>query len=207
MFLNPEQPITTCSSPSCDNCGAKDVIHCHFTLKDYVHFLLLSLPAFLIAGVSSYQASGSHLAIWLAIVVAYFGLIEIRVMCSHCPHYAESGATLRCWANYGAPKLWKYRPGPMNKIENLLFFSGGAAVWGYPLILLVFNRQLFMLILFLMTTAGFFMTLKSFLCSRCMNFACPLNSVSEKNRQLFFDRNPVVARAWGQKTNAGESKL
>ncbi|GAJ20475.1 unnamed protein product, partial [marine sediment metagenome] len=25
--------------------------------------------------------------------------------------------TLKCWANYGSPKLWKYRPGPMSLNE------------------------------------------------------------------------------------------
>jgi hypothetical protein len=31
------------------------------------------------------------LLIWIATFVAYFGFIEIRVLCSHCPHYAEKG--------------------------------------------------------------------------------------------------------------------
>ena len=50
----------------------------------------------------------------IALCVGFFGFIETRVLCSHCPHYAEEGASLRCWANYGSPKLFKYRPGPMS---------------------------------------------------------------------------------------------
>ena len=34
------------------------------------------------------------------------------------------------------------------------------------------------------------------LCSQCMNFACPLNSVDLKIRRHFFERNPEVAEAW-----------
>jgi hypothetical protein len=54
-----------------------------------------------------------------AIARGCFGLLEIRVMCSHCPHYAEAGRLLKCWANYGSPKLWAYRPGPMCRMETL----------------------------------------------------------------------------------------
>jgi hypothetical protein len=35
-----------------------------------------------------------------------------------------------------------------------------------------------------------------FLCPKCMNFACPLNSVPDPVRAEFFERNPVVADAW-----------
>lgn len=42
------------------------------------------------------------------------------------------------------------------------------------------------------------MTLKLFLCSQCMNFACPLNSVGDTNRDLFFQRNPSIAEHWKQ---------
>jgi hypothetical protein len=40
-------------------------------------------------------------------------------------------------------------------------------------------------------------TLQTYLCSQCMNFACPLNRVDEATRRAFWARNPRVARAWG----------
>jgi len=125
------------------------------------------------------------------------GLLEIRVMCSHCPHYAEAGSSLQCWANYGSPKLWKYRPGPMSRVERALFLGGLGAVWGYPLIFLLAGTQWFLLAVYALTSAGFFATLKTYLCSQCMNFACPLNSVQDETRQAFFERNPRIAEAWG----------
>ena len=60
----------------------------------------------------------------------------------------------------------------------------------------VVSGRFFLLALYLLLVAGFFMTLKLFLCSQCMNFACPLNGVPEPARKLFFARNPIVARAW-----------
>jgi hypothetical protein len=117
-------------------------------------------------------ASGAwQLAVWIAIMIGFFGFAEIRVMCAHCPHYAEAGRTLGCWANHGSPKLWKYRPGPMSAFEKRIFWAGLALIWGYPLPSLFNGAQWFLLILYILTNAGFFMMLKLFLCSRCMNFA------------------------------------
>jgi len=132
----------------------------------------------------------------------FFGFVEIRVMCSHCPHYAEEGSSLKCWANHGSPKLWKYRPGPMSTAENIVFFGGIVAVWGYPLPFFFVGGLWFLLGLYILLSAGFFVTLKMFLCSQCMNFACPLNGVPEPVRNRFFDRNPLVADAWKARSEA-----
>ena len=202
MFLSAEKPIRTCQADTCDNCAVNHSIHCHFNWKDLGHFLLISLPPFLLGGAGIYNHSGWLLVLWIFFVIAFFGFIEIRVMCSHCPHYAEQGTSLKCWANYGVPKLWKYRPGPMLILEKIVFFSGFVIVWGYPLVILVFSGQWFLLLVYGITTAGFFMTLINFLCVQCMNFACPLNRVEEDRRNEFFKQNPIVGKAWGKASSA-----
>ncbi|MDA3917214.1 MAG: hypothetical protein PF690_09600 [Deltaproteobacteria bacterium] len=40
------------------------------------------------------------------------------------------------------------------------------------------------------------MTLSTFLCSQCMNFACPMNRVKDEVRRDFLKRNPIIAKAW-----------
>jgi hypothetical protein len=199
MFLSPQKPIATCESGSCDHCPSNNDLHCHFRLVDWVHFLLIAFPPFLLGGAGIYHISGWLLTPWIVFLVAYFGFIEIRVMCSHCPHYGERERYLKCWANYGSPKPWKYRPGPMTIIEKAVFFGGFAVVWGYPPLFIMITSQLFLLLVYVITTIGFFMTLKMFMCSKCMNFACPLNSVKEEVRVEFFDRNPSIAAAWGKR--------
>ncbi len=201
MFLNTEKSIQTCQAEACDGCVVHHSIHCHFKLKDLTHFLLISLPPFLLGGAGIYKQSVWLLVFWILFVIAFFGFIEIRVMCSHCPHYAEQGTSLKCWANYGAPKLWKYRPGPMLTLEKIVFFSGFVIVWGYPLVILVFGGQWFLLLVYGITTAGFFMTLITFLCVQCMNFACPLNRVAEDTRMEFFKQNPVVGKPGERNTH------
>jgi len=197
LFLDPSKPIATCVSETCNGCPVGETLHCHFSLRDLIHFLLIALPSFLVGGAGIYHRNGWMLILWLIMVVGYFGFIEIRVMCSHCPHYAEPGSSLKCWANYGSPKIWKYRPGPMTLIEKIVFLGGFVVVWGYPLFFLIPGHQWFLLIVYALTVAGFFMTLNKFLCSQCINFSCPMNTVQDEVRRSFFERNPDVAKAWG----------
>jgi hypothetical protein len=148
-----------------------DSIHCHFRPADLAHFSLISIPPFLVGGAAVLAAGPAPLFIWVAVIVGFFGFAEIRVMCSHCPHYAEDGAILGCWANHSSPKPWKYRPGPMCTAENVVFLGGLAVVWGYPLAFFVVGGLWFLFGLYALLTTGFFVTLKMFLCSKCMNFA------------------------------------
>lgn len=197
LFLDPDRPIVSCVSETCGGCPVATALHCHFTAGDLVYFLLIALPSFLIGGAGIYRRSGWMLALWIVVIIGFFGFLEIRVLCSHCPHYAEEGRSLKCWANYGSPKLWRYRPGPMNLMEKTVFFSGLIIVWGYPLLFLISGLQWFLLTVYLVVTAGFFMTFGRCFCSRCINFACPLNTVDDATRRKFFKRNPGNAKAWG----------
>lgn len=195
-FPDSSKPIATCVAADCADCPVRGRIHCHFRFGDLAHFLAIGLPGLLVGGAGVLGAGVGHLVFWVALMVGFFGFIEIRVMCAHCPHYAEKGRTLGCWANHGAPKIWNYRPGPMSAVEKRVFFVGLAAVWGYPLPLLVTGGKWFLLVLYTLTNAGFFLALRLFLCARCMNFACPLNTVDGPTRELFLQRHPQVARHW-----------
>lgn len=196
MFLDPRRPLTTCTAQNCEGCPVSKDVHCHFHGRDLAAFLAVFLPSFVVGGAGIFLINAWWLAPWALIVFGYFGFVEIRVMCSHCPHYAEPGKSLQCWANYGSPRLWKYRPGPMSLTEKIVFFSGFVLIFGYPLVFLVIGLQWFLLAVYLLTMASFYLTLRRSYCSECMNFACPLNLTNEKVRAEFFGRNPVVAKAW-----------
>lgn len=195
-FLDPKKPIATCASETCDQCFVRDDLHCHFTLKDLFHFFIIASPSFLLGGAGIYLTSRWMLILWLILILSFFGFVEIRVMCSHCPHYAEETNSLKCWANYGSPKIWKYRPGPMTFVEKVIFFFGFALIWGYPLFFLIPNFKIVLLISYLLAIGGFFGTLGTAFCSQCINFACPLNTVKMEIRKRFFERNPDLAKSW-----------
>ena len=201
MFLDPKQTLYTCKQKNCKSCNVPGEISCHFSLKQLLHFLSIAIPPFFIGFMGLHYGlyKWNVLAIWLGIIIAFFGFIEIRVMCSHCPHYAEPELkNLKCWANYGSPKVWKYRPGPMTKTETVIFLTCLTIVFLYPIPLFFLKQQWFFTIIHLLTVTAFFSTLKSCICIKCMNFACPLNSVEEKSRNKFFKQNPRVAKAWGK---------
>ncbi|CAB1058970.1 hypothetical protein D1BOALGB6SA_3728 [Olavius sp. associated proteobacterium Delta 1] len=105
---------------------------------------------------------------------------------------------MKCWANYGIIKMFRYRPGPMTFLEKAIFLFGFTIIWGYPLSFFFIGSQWFLLMVYISTVIAFFMTLKTFLCSRCINFACPLNCVEIKAKKEFFKLNPKIADAWDE---------
>ena len=197
MFLDPNQPIKSCTAADCQDCPVRYGLHCHFHGRDLTQFFLMMLPVFLIGGAGVVHAGWGYVIPWILIAIAYFGFIEIRVMCSHCPHYNEdTGSGLRCWANYGSPKLWKYRPGPMSTGENIVFYGGLLAVMSYPLIFLIGGGQWLLLAFYLAALAAGGATMQVYMCAHCYNFACPLNRVEDSLKAAFFARNPEIAAAW-----------
>lgn len=99
------------------------------------------MPLWLNAGYIIFMQNHFLFTIWIIFTFSYFGLIEIRVMCSHCPHYAEPEIkSLKCWTNYGSPKLWKYRPGPMSIIEKTIFIAG-FLIMLLPLVFILLTKK------------------------------------------------------------------
>lgn len=192
-FLDESKPLNTCTKESCEGCEAGETVICHFNLKLLMKFLLFAIPAFIMAIIGILLNHWAFLIPWVLSVLLYFGFVEIRVMCSHCPHYAEPGTkTLKCWANYGSPKIWKYRPGPMSMMENIVFFAGLAIVFLYPPVIMLLSGQYILTAIYLVYTAGAFYLMNRFMCTRCMNFACPLNAVDKKTEENFKKNNPEV---------------
>ncbi len=188
--------LNSCKISSCRDCGIKSKVNCRFKLSELWCFYLISLPPFIIGGVFTHHYNPRIFYIWLLIICSFFLVIEIRVLCSHCPHYKKSSIILHCWANYGAPKLWKHRPGPMNRIEKSILIVGFIVVWGYPVPFLFLAKSWIALTLYLLSTTLFFVVLKTKNCVKCINFSCPLNSVDFEIQTEFFKNNPEIKNHW-----------
>ena len=78
--MDPTKPIAGCKAETCENCGIRPKVHCHFTLKELGHFYLFGLPPFLIGGRGVLSLGWPWFALYLAVVVGFFGFLEIRVM-------------------------------------------------------------------------------------------------------------------------------
>jgi hypothetical protein len=197
LFLDKDQPLSICKEETCENCEVGNKLVCHFNEKKLALFIGSVMPAFIFGAILIGMYNPWFIIPWLGTCFLFFGLVEIRVMCSHCPHYAEPEInSLKCWANYGSPKIWKYRPGPMSSIEKFVFFAGFFVIFAYPVVFSFLNSLWILLLCFGGAVVFFSIMLRRYYCSRCMNFACPLNKTDEKTRELFWEKVPSDKEHW-----------
>jgi membrane protease YdiL (CAAX protease family) len=150
------------------------------------------------------------LLVWFIYMIFFLQVWENRILCSHCPHYASEGRILRCHANYGLFKLWKYNPGPMSRSEQIQMIVGVSIFIGFPFPFLVLGQQWFFLIFASLGAIVLGAILFGWLCLRCVNFSCPFNRVPKDVVDSFLKENPKMRKAWekkgyrlGQKEDSG----
>ncbi|MFW9995881.1 MAG: hypothetical protein ACFFD4_27830 [Candidatus Odinarchaeota archaeon] len=212
--------ITTCTwdkESDCENCGIKGCLNCKWDKKLLQAFYMIALPYFAFAFVGLIF-TGFITGNWLFLIAYtafyffFFIIYEIRILCSHCPYYAEEGRTLHCLANHGSPKIWSYHPGPMNLFEKVTFILGLVILCAGPLvpeaytILYAFERapnDLLVLALSVIITLAtlvfslyFLVSLRRNTCPKCVNFSCPLNTAPKSVVDAYLENNPVMRKAW-----------
>lgn len=67
---------------------------------------------------------------------------------------------------------------------------------GYPFPFMLLGRQTLWALAALGGLVLFFWALRRYICSRCVNFSCPLNSVPQEIIDAYLARNPVMREAW-----------
>lgn len=180
----------------CKDCPIIGRLKCRFNSKDLFCFIGLSslffLPSFfgIIRG-----GYGWYILGWVVFMLFFFEVWEIRILCSHCPYYAEKGRTLHCIANFGCLKIWKYNPEPMNTSEKVQLMIGVTILFGYPFPFLILGKQFILALLAGLGAFIFFWALRKYTCPRCVNFSCPLNRVSKDIADEFLKRNPIIEKA------------
>jgi|WetSurSiteA1Bulk_404760.scaffolds.fasta_scaffold02258_1 hypothetical protein len=191
-----EQPIITCKNESCYNCDIHSKVTCHLSFGQLLRFYVIVFPSFIIGGIGIYTFSVESFIIWVAIIALFFLIVGIRVLCTHCPHYNESSNIIKCWANFGVPKLWKYRPWPMNIREKAILICGFLIIWGYPVIFMLTLKHWIILGGYILSILVLFTLLKLYCCRKCLNFSCPMNGVAGTIKGKFLENNPLIFHAW-----------
>ena len=201
---------------NCADCQLNSELMCRkdasFRKDFFLRHLIFRATAILGLLIISAISQNWWLAIvYLGVLLLNFTLIEPRFLCSHCPFYAEKSKVLHCNTLYGMPKIWKYRPGPISKIEKAVMLVVGAFVDLYPLaiyiygIVIVFikNTDLSMkiavigiTIVFVLLMIQFNKLLQGDLCKRCPNFSCAMNKTPKEIRDAYINKNPVIKEAW-----------
>jgi len=194
---NPHHVCTWGPEASCAACENQGRLICRLDLGDLLQFALLALNAFAPAVAGMIRGGyGIWLVGYAAFWVFLFGFFEIRILCSHCPFYAERGLILHCPANYGLPKLWRYRPEPMSRLEKALLLVCFVFLFGYPVPFLILGQQYLLLFLTLVAEAVWLVVMQRNVCRRCVNFSCPLNRVPKITVDAYLRRNDVMRQAW-----------
>ena len=195
-----ENVCLNCSSSKREECSLDEDLDCHFRPRNlflfFIGFVIFGVPAFLGIILSGF---GLVVIVWIFYMIFFLQIWENRILCSHCPYYAEKGRILRCHANYGLFKLWKYNPHPISRWEQFQFLIGVCIFMGFPIPWLIFGNQFFLLIFTLVGAVVFLLILIIKLCTRCVNFSCPLNRVPKEIMNGFFIRNLTIQKAWDKK--------
>lgn len=139
------------------------------------------------------------LIVWIIYAIFFLQVWENRILCSHCPYYGSEGRTLRCHANYGLLKLWKYNPAPMSHSEQVQMVIGVAIMIGFPFPLLFLSQQWVFLIFALFGAIVLGAILFGWLCVQCVNFSCPFNRVPKDEVDAFLKEHPEMQKAWEEK--------
>jgi hypothetical protein len=188
-----------CSRESCDGCEIEGKLLCIHTQKDLMDFFVLfigwALPFFAGMVIGGFWLG---LAVWIGLSVIFFGYVEARILCRHCPHYAEDGFTLKCHANWGLPKFPRFDPHPISRAEKAIWLFYAAVLFLYYIPFFVISGQWLLLAI---TTWGFIVwawTLQRTQCNRCYNLSCPVNRVPDDVQRVFFEHYPDFAQAWGR---------
>jgi membrane protease YdiL (CAAX protease family) len=159
-------------------------------------FLVILIPVvigLLVAGLWVF------LIVWIVYAIFFLQIWENRILCSHCPHYGSEGRSLRCHANYGLYKLWKYNPAPMSRSEQAQMVIGVTIMFGFPFPFLFLGQQWLCLIFASFGAIIMGVILFGWLCLRCVNFSCPFNRVPKKVVDAFLKDQPDMRKAWKEK--------
>ncbi|MBU7021970.1 MAG: hypothetical protein HXS41_13000 [Theionarchaea archaeon] len=182
---------------SCRKCLLAPYLKCRFNPGDLFHFaglfLTFAFPALIGMIQSGYVM---YILIWIAFMLFFFNVWESRILCRHCPFYAEEGRILHCIANYGVIKLWKYTPAPISWREKVQLVAGFILIGGYPFPFLILGNQMTLAFLALWGLIIFFWTLQKYVCSSCVNFSCLFNRVDKGVVAQYLDKNPSIRDAW-----------
>ena len=202
---------------SCAECEIEGELIC-FVDKKFANRFTLGNVVYRLLAILIFIFSGLMIDHWWMLIsysvvlLVTFTLIEPRLLCSHCPYYEKEGSFLKCWALRGMPKLWKYRPEPINRIEKItmLIFGGFidlfpfvGAVWGLIFFSLHYINYMFEGIVlvfctfFFMVVAGYFSRiLLGHACKKCANFSCSMNKAPNELIDKFLQQNPKMKKAW-----------
>jgi len=146
---------------------------------DYLYWnLVLSVP--IITACMAILRDSVLWFIFYAIACIALIISIYRFFCTHCPYYIRGHRTTKCMFFWGIPKFFKSRPEPLNLFEKAVSIIAPVIIILLPLYWLIFELDL--LVIYLLSLAVLFSTIRRNECGRCIYFHCPVNCVPEDIR-------------------------
>ncbi|MBW2605139.1 MAG: hypothetical protein JRE28_12630 [Deltaproteobacteria bacterium] len=147
------------------------------TFWDFLYWnLAVSVPL-----IAACVAIAEKSLVWLFIyIIACISLVMViyRFYCIHCPHYHQSGKTLKCMFFWWMPKIFKAESVPLKPLEKTVSVIALLVIIMLPVYWLLLRPGLLVIYLLSMGVLG--LTLRRYECKRCVYFQCPSNCVPEK---------------------------
>lgn len=190
----------------CKDCDLHEKLFCRPKSKYMLYFGLPALAAMVPAGIgllfSDFELIIRILVFsgWIGYLAFFFFVWESRMICNHCPYFAnDEQRTLHCPIDKGKLKTSNYNPGPTSISEKIQFIIGFITLIGYPSIFLLLAGQFLLLFMTLGAMIVWIIIIQLKVCTDCVNFACILNRVPKSVRLQFFEKNPIIKKAWEEK--------
>ena len=149
------------------------------TFIDFLYWNLVLAVPLLTACVGLVHISVTGLIGYLLLCIILVAAIY-RFFCTHCPHYAGSNGKTRCMFFWGIPGFFKPIPGPYGGFEKIVSVAAPIIVLAVPISWL--RLQPGLLVIYGLSSAVLFFTIRRGECSRCVNFHCPVNCVPDNER-------------------------
>jgi len=150
-----------------------------YSFSDFLFYIcLLAVPVFTaILAIFKHSNGG---AVAFGVLAVGVNVLLLKFFCTRCPHYAREGKYLKCIFFWGLPKFFDRRPGPLDFIDKVVVFGAPTVLLLFPLYWLLLEPGL--LVVYLLSLAGFGTAIYRNECERCIYFECPVNKVPETLR-------------------------
>ncbi len=148
--------------------------------KDAVFYNLLFATCYFTALYAIYRHSVTWLVLY--VILSFFvGLAVIKFFCAYCPHYRNSGKTVKCMFFWHMPKMISAREGKPDSKDKLITAAAFAVFFLAPVYWLVMSPGL--LVIYILSASALLVGIRNYECRRCIYFGCPANNVPGEVRR------------------------
>ena len=157
---------------------SSEALHTKPKLSRYVYYKLMTLipVSAAVIGISRYAESWIWLWVYVGLCLSH-ALVMNAVKCPHCPYYKMGQNTFSCFMWWRMLRLYKPRAGLESRFVGIYAPIGMLILTIYPTLWLW--RQWELLFLYLLSVVVVVLSIGENECSRCLNFECSHNTVSD----------------------------